>query len=104
MFLENVVPSANTVLTLPDLEYIRMPEAIFTRTATNWKKCVSIAVYTKNLIHEESDLCMCVVGESETAVRTALVWKEKKNLFLFTRRIRFVGLTEDNPKKRERER
>lgn len=81
MFLENVVPSALS-LALPDLEYIRVPEAIFTRTATNSdkKKCVSIDVYTKNSIHEESDHCKWRVREREreTALWTTLVKKKKE--------------------------
>lgn len=50
MFLENVVPSADAVLALPDLEYIRVPEAILTRTATKSdKKNVYQSMFTRRI-------------------------------------------------------
>lgn len=83
MFLENVVPSADAVLALPDLEYIRMPEAIFTRTATNSeKKNVYQSLFTRRIQFMKRVIIVSNVcereRERETALGTTLVRKIKR--------------------------
>lgn len=59
---------------------------IYTHSNKLKKNCINRCLHEK-FNSWRSDLCMC---ESETPLRTALVREEKKNLFLFTRRIRLV--------------